>query len=80
MTFPSSSLCVSRAVVVPEAYSSRWEPLGLPRVVLFIVLEEEKNELDHRRSVFPEERAGAQRGRFRAAILSMPFVYIDGMA
>eukprot|EP00913_Durusdinium_trenchii_P012270 g11521.t1 len=41
-----------------EAYSSRWEPLGLPRVVLFIVLEEEKNELDHRRSVFPEERAG----------------------
>ncbi|CAK8997870.1 Glutathione synthetase (GSH synthetase) (GSH-S) (Glutathione synthase) [Durusdinium trenchii] len=32
-----------------EAYSSRWEPLGLPRVVLFIVLEEEKNELDHRK-------------------------------
>ncbi|CAK9004910.1 unnamed protein product [Durusdinium trenchii] len=27
-----------------KAYSSRWEPLGLPRVVLFIVLEEEKNE------------------------------------
>ncbi len=31
-----------------QAYTSRWQALGLPQAVLFIALEEEKNELDHR--------------------------------
>eukprot|EP00434_Breviolum_minutum_P046303 symbB.v1.2.041796.t1/scaffold8650.1/size5493/1 len=32
-----------------QAYTSRWQALGLPQAVLFIALEEEKNELDHRK-------------------------------
>ena len=35
-------------VLTPEAYKARWQPTGLPQVVLFVALEEEKNELDHR--------------------------------
>ena len=34
--------------MTPEAYKARWQPTGLPQVVLFVALEEEKNELDHR--------------------------------
>ena len=32
-----------------QAYNARWQPIGLRRIVLFVSLEEEKNELDHRR-------------------------------
>ncbi|CAL1163782.1 unnamed protein product [Cladocopium goreaui] len=32
-----------------KAYKARWQPTGLLQVVLFVALEEEKNELDHRK-------------------------------
>eukprot|EP00434_Breviolum_minutum_P012976 symbB.v1.2.011441.t1/scaffold762.1/size178242/2 len=49
---PTSSATEGMAeamMLAHEAYTSRWQALGLPQAVLFIALEEEKNELDHRK-------------------------------
>ncbi|CAE7360354.1 gss, partial [Symbiodinium sp. CCMP2456] len=55
---PAAEKIAEAMALAHEAYDARWQSIGLPRAVLFVSTEDEKNELDHRKLELAFARKG----------------------